>query len=120
MSDLKTDLQVTIAGETRTVTFSAFRADSTFLYGDNENLASARIGQGAKRHPVKITAVRLTDETNARVRAGYRGKQLVTDAEGNEYGIQMSTAVLNRQARITGWFVKGEARNSQHNGEMAR
>jgi hypothetical protein len=102
--------EITFAGKTMPVTFTVTAADDANgnerVIAWNFDTFAARIGRGAKAYRAAVMAVRLYDGMNENVRKSYgrRGAPIVTDAEGRQWGINLTnTTVRNRQATIIGW-----------------
>lgn len=98
-------LPVNVAGIVRDVEFVIrHNADGVVLgQGQSEFIFTAKVGRGAKTHNAHATLV--VDQTFEQLRRlGYNVNHgTLVERDGQFYGIKLTTTVLNRQARITGW-----------------
>lgn len=107
-------LNITLDGKTRPVEFTEYngqrKASSAYIF-------TARLGRtGSKTHRTHAN-IWSFDSVEAAKARGYRGREIITDEEGQVWGFQRNCTILNRAGgMIYGWVEDAES-TSMHSRE---
>jgi hypothetical protein len=103
---------ITLGGETRTMTFNVKRMPkgNPYIAYEDLHIGAAQIGRGTKMHRAAIDIIFFADVEAA---IGQRwSRRDIREADGFVFAISTRTTVRNAQARIIDWADKHEGKGT--------